>query len=204
VNAIEWLHERYIKRRRVAALGTAVASTIPHGAAVLDVGCGDGALAEEIVRRRPDVTVQGLEVSKRSGARIPVSTFNGSHLPFPNAQFDVVLFADVLHHTEHAEQLLREARRVARQAIVIKDHCADGLLARQTLRFMDRVGNARFGIATPHLYLTWEQWQQLFLRLGISIVSLNRSLHLYPPPLRWLFERSLHFVAQLAHEPVSP
>lgn len=200
MNAVEWLHEGYIKRGRVRALATSIASLIPRDATVLDVGCGDGALAEEIVRQRSDLHISGLEVTRRDNPRIATSLFDGIHLPFADNAFDVVLFADVLHHTRHAETLLREARRVAREAIVIKDHCADGLLARATLRFMDRVGNARFGVALPHLYLRWGEWQRLFARLGISVVSVERRIGLYPRPLSWVFERSLHFVAHLARE----
>lgn len=197
MNPVEWLHERYIKERRVRALAAAVAAAIPNGATVLDVGCGDGRLAEELLRQRPDVTIQGLEVSARRHARIPVRLFDGSHLPLGDREVDVVLFADVLHHTPHAEDLLREARRVARVSIVIKDHCADGFLARPTLRFMDRVGNARFGVSLPHLYLEWAEWRALFDRIGVSVASVERRIGLYPAPLAWVFDRSLHFVARL-------
>ena len=175
----------------------AVAAAIPSGATVLDVGCGDGALAQELLRQRPDVTIQGLEVSARRDARIPVRLFDGIHLPLGDREVDVVLFADVLHHTPHAEDLLREARRVARDSIVIKDHCADGFLARPTLRFMDRVGNARFGVSLPHLYLEWAEWRELFDRTGVSVASVERRIGLYPAPLDRVFDRSLHFVARL-------
>jgi SAM-dependent methyltransferase len=200
VNLVERLHEDYVKQRRVRALAVSIATVIPRNATVLDVGCGDGSLAEEILRQRPDLSIHGLEVSARDNPRIPVSLFDGIQLPLSDDAFDVVLFADVLHHTHHAERLLREARRVARDAIVIKDHCADGFLAWPTLRFMDRVGNARFGVALPHLYLRWAEWEQMFVRLGISVVSVERRIGLYPRPLSWLFERSLHFVARLARE----
>jgi SAM-dependent methyltransferase len=197
VNPVEWLHEGYIKQRRVRALATSIASLIPRNASVLDVGSGDGALAEEIMRQRSDLRIRGLEVSERDNPRIPTGRFDGIHLPFPDDDFDVVLFADVLHHTHHAEGLLREARRVAREAIVVKDHCSDGFLAWPTLRLMDRVGNVRFGVAIPHLYLSWAEWQQMFARLGVSVVSVERRIGLYPRPLSWLFERSLHFLARL-------
>ncbi len=197
MKALERLHERYVKQRRVRALARAIASLLPEKASVLDVGCGDGALAEEILRRRRDVTIVGLEVSARSDTRIPVKVFDGAHLPLREHDVDVVLFVDVLHHTHHAELLLREACRVARNAIVIKDHCADGTLARPTLRFMDRVGNARFGVPLPHLYLGWAEWRRLFDRLDLTIVALERRLYLYPMPLSWFFDRSLHFVARL-------
>ena len=200
MNAVERLHETYIKQRRIRALASAIAALLPNRARVLDVGCGDGALAEAIVRRRGDVSIAGLEVAVRPDARIPVTVFDGMHLPFEDRAFDVVLFVDVLHHTPHAENLLREATRVARETIVIKDHCADGFLARPTLRFMDRVGNARFGVALPHLYLSWREWRNLFARVNVGVMFVSRRVGLYPVPLSWVFDRSLHFVASLASQ----
>jgi hypothetical protein len=41
----------------------------------------------------------------------------------------VVLFVDVLHHSKDPMILLREAVRMVRKAIVIKDHTLAGLLA---------------------------------------------------------------------------
>jgi SAM-dependent methyltransferase len=197
VSLIEQLHERYIKARRVRALAGSIASLLPANASVLDVGCGDGLLAAEILQRRPDLQVRGLDVMAREDACIPVTLYDGERLPFSNGAFDVVLFIDVLHHTAHAEALVDDAQRVARRAVLIKDHCADGFLAWPTLRFMDLVGNARFGIAVPNFYLTWDEWQRRFERLGMGATSVRRRLRLYPPPLSWLFDRSLHFIALL-------
>ncbi len=142
-----------------------------------------------------DVQLRGIDVIERPDARIPVAVFDGVTLPFPDQSFEVVVFVDVLHHTANAEALLRDARRVARYGVIIKDHCADGFLAWPTLRFMDRVGNARFGVALPHLYLRWAEWQRMFVRLGMTVTTMRRRLGLYPPPLSWFFDRSLHFVA---------
>lgn len=194
MNLIERLHESFVKSRRVRTLAAAIARLIPANATVLDVGSGDGLLAETVLRTRPDVRFRGVDVLVRPQARIPVTPFDGTRLPFPAESFDVVLFADVLHHTSHAEALLRDARAVARQAVIIKDHCADGFLAWPTLRFMDHVGNARFGVALPHLYRRWKEWQALFGRLEMTVTSIQRRLALYPPPLTWIFDRSLHFI----------
>lgn len=195
MNLIERLHERYVKSRRVEALAESIAPLVPQNATVLDVGSGDGLLADAVLRRRPDTQFRGIDIMARPDARIPVATFDGTSLPYPKDSFDVVLFADVLHHTTHAEALLRDARDVARKAVIIKDHCADGFLAWPTLRFMDRVGNARFGVALPHLYLKWSNWEAMFARLGMGIAAVQRRLALYPPPLTWVFDRSLHFIA---------
>ena len=63
------------------------------------------------------------------------------------------MFCDVLHHAEEPVEIIREAVRVARHCVVIKDHLVQGLFARRTLRLMDFVGNAPHGIVLPYNYL---------------------------------------------------
>ena len=58
--------------------------------------------------------------------------------------------------------LLKEAARVARHCVAIKDHTVQGVLARPTLRFMDFVGNAPHGVALPYNYFTPTQWEEAF------------------------------------------
>jgi hypothetical protein len=78
------------------------------------------------------------------------------------------VFIDVLHHTNDPVLLLREAARVARNTIVIKDHTLDGFAAGPTLRFMDRIGNRRYNVALPYNYWPKQQWLSAFEALGPS------------------------------------
>jgi hypothetical protein len=110
------------------------------------------------------------------------------------------MFIDVLHHTPDPMILLREALRVARHALVIKDHTLDGLLASPTLRLMDRVGNTRHGVALPHNYWPKHHWLEAFDSLGLRIGAWTTNLRLYPWPASLVFDRSLHFVARLEIE----
>lgn len=197
MSLIERVHERFIKGRRVRAIASRLAPLFPSSASVIDVGCGDGRIAAEILRLRPDLTIEGLEVMVRPDARIPVRAFDGHHLPFADQQYDAVLFVDVLHHTEDLTELLREAHRVGRTAVIVKDHDARGLLAYPTLRWMDQVGNTRFGVALPHNYLSWPEWLRTFSQVGLTVEIVVRRLRIYPLPLRWWFDRSLHFIAVL-------
>jgi SAM-dependent methyltransferase len=169
---------------------------LPLDASVLDVGCGDGSLAKLIGDRRPDVKIRGIDLLVREQTAIPVEAFDGSHIPAAKGAYDVVMFVDVLHHTDDAWVLLQEARRVARHSILIKDHTRNGWLAGPMLRFMDAVGNARFGVALPYNFWTREQWQAAFLKLDVNIVVWRSRLGLYPAWADWLFGRSLHFIAQ--------
>ena len=170
---------------------------IPPDASVLDIGCGDGVLGSVIATRRPDISLVGAEVLIRPHSRIPITTFDGLTLPLPDRAVDVTLLIDVVHHAADPHRLLAEAARVATTAVIIKDHYLRGLFARPTLAFMDRVGNARHGVALPFHYWTPNQWRDAFARMNATVRVESTRLGLYPAPARWIFERSLHFVALL-------
>jgi SAM-dependent methyltransferase len=191
------LHERLVAGRRTRLLAGLLAAELPQGSRVLDVGCGDGRVSRRIAELRPDLEVRGLEVFVRPGAAIPIETFDGESIPRPDASCDAVLFVDVLHHTRDPRVLLREARRVAKRCIVLKDHNRSGFLAATTLRLMDRVGNPPEGVPFPDHYWTRERWREAFRELDLRVASWNEKLGLFPPPLDWVFGRSLHFVARL-------
>jgi SAM-dependent methyltransferase len=191
------LHDQFVHRRRVRVLSDRLAPLIPDGARVLDVGCGDGLTAHLIKQRRPDIAIQGIDVLVRARTCIPVEGFDGKRIPFADASLDVVMFIDVLHHSDDPMILLREAARVSRRAIVIKDHMLDGFLAAGTLRFMDRVGNARYGVALPYNYWSREQWFDAWRAMGLGVAAWTTDLKLYWLPADWIFGRSLHFIARL-------
>jgi SAM-dependent methyltransferase len=195
MNFFERIHGGYIQQRRLASLVGHLTALIPKNAAVLDVGCGDGKLAHLLKRERPDITIRGIDVLVRGGDLIDVQEFNGFKIPHETASYDVVMFIDVLHHTQDPRMLLTEANRVARESIIIKDHLLQGLFAGATLRFMDRIGNARFGVSLPHNYLDWQEWVSISEDLG-TMVEWKVDLKLYPSILDLFFGRSLHFLAE--------
>ena len=191
------LHEALVFNRRTKVLSERLAALLPENARVLDVGCGNGLIDRLIAERRPDVTISGVDFIVRTETHIPVTQFDGRRLPFDDGAFDVVMFVDVLHHTEHPEVLLNEARRVANRAVVLKDHTRDGFLAGPTLRFMDWVGNAPHGIPLPYNYWPERRWREAFTGLGLTPKIWLNKLGLYTVPANWLFDRSLHFIARL-------
>jgi SAM-dependent methyltransferase len=168
---------------------------------VLDVGCGDGLLGRTIRNRRPDVALTGMDVLVRPATHIPVQEFDGLTLPVDDLAVDVILLVDVLHHADDPMRLLKEAARVARQAIVIKDHVQAGWVDRQTLRIMDWTGNAAHGVALPYNYWSAREWTLALQRIGAAIDTWNTDLGLYPWPASLLFDRTLHFVARVGAGP---
>ena len=191
------LHESKISPRRLRRLSQHLAQVLPQGASVLDIGCGDGKLSAMVAEKRSDLTFNGLEVLVRSKVYIPVEQFNGRTLPYPDGSFDVAMLVDVLHHTNDPIVLLREAVRVSRGTVVVKDHTNDGLLSGMRLRFMDYVGNARFGVSLPYNYWQHRKWEQAWRELGLEVNSCKSRLDLYPWPATWVFDANLHFLATL-------
>jgi SAM-dependent methyltransferase len=187
--------------RRISVLAGALADLIPRGASVLDVGCGGGRIAHEIMRRRPDVNIQGIDVLIREQTFIPVERYDGREIPHGPASFDLVLLVDMLHHTREPEAVLRESSRVTRYSLLIKDHLLNGWMAGKVLRFMDMVGNQRFGVSLPYNYWPLGRWQQAFDELGLRIGAWRGRLGLYPFPASLLFERGLHFLVRLDKRP---
>lgn len=195
------IHDGYVHNRRVLRIADLLAGMMPADATVLDVGCGDGLLARRIQDLRPDLTLRGLEVLVRGDTMIPVEPFDGRTIPAGDASVDVVMFVDVLHHTDDPMILLREAARVARDSVVLKDHTRNGFLSGPTLRFMDYIGNAHHGVALPYNYWPRDRWHEAFARLGLTVADWRDDLRLYPRPADWIFGRSLHFGARLRPGP---
>ena len=164
---------------------------------MLDVGCGDGSIDKMVANQKAGVEIEGIDVLLRPQTHIKVNVFDGKSIPHPDQSFDIVMFVDVLHHTDDPLSLMAEAMRVSRHGLLIKDHLKDGLLANTTLSFMDWVGNAPHGVRLPYNYWTKQQWNNAFAELNIAPISWQESLGLYPPPLSWLFDRKLHFIASL-------
>jgi SAM-dependent methyltransferase len=202
VNAVGGLHERYVVGRRVAVLSRHLADLLPPGATALDVGCGDGLLDRAVCERRPDLRIDGVDVRLRPVTHIPVRTYDGGRLPAADGSYDVVLLVDVLHHASDPRRLLGDAARVARQAVLVKDHVREGFLAGPVLRLMDWVGNARHGVALGGEYWTAAQWWTAFEEAGLVPTHLRRRLGLYPWLADLVFGRRLHFIACL--EPPEP
>lgn len=198
MNWLGSLHARFVHEGRVSRLSSLLAELLPPNVSVLDVGCGDGRVASMISARRPDIAIQGIDVQLRDTALIPVSGFDGEKIPFDDRAFDVVMFVDVLHHTQDPMVLLREAVRVTRDSILLKDHNDDGVFSNMILRVMDWVGNSPHGVALPYNYWKKQKWDAAFIEVGVEPKVQIEKLGLYPALIDKVCGRQLHFIASLS------
>lgn len=90
---------------------------------VLEVGCGNGAIAEHLRDARHDVVAvdvtMGSARATRERARCDVLLAGLPDLPFPDGAFDTVVCSHTLEHIPDLWGAVRELRRVARRVIVV-------------------------------------------------------------------------------------
>ena len=94
---------------------------MPEGAQLLEVGCGGGQVAAELLKRRRDLELTGLDLAddqvKRARKRCPDATFvQGSalDLPFDDNSFDGVFSIASIKHWPDQRQGVNECVRVLR------------------------------------------------------------------------------------------
>jgi ubiquinone/menaquinone biosynthesis C-methylase UbiE len=92
---------------------------------ILEIGCGSGAMAAEVLRRYPEVRLTATDydesmvsVARRRlapfGPRAEVRQADATGLPFSDGSFDVALSFIMLHHVVDWEKAIAELLRVLR------------------------------------------------------------------------------------------
>jgi methionine biosynthesis protein MetW len=102
----------------------AIAEMIPPGARVLDVGCGDGALLEYLVRTK-GVDGRGIELSQQNvnacvarGLAVVQGDADTDLAEYPAQVFDFAILSQTIQATEKPAQVLEHLLRIGRQAAI--------------------------------------------------------------------------------------
>jgi SAM-dependent methyltransferase len=90
-----------------------IASFLPVGARVLEVGAGTGGQASELQHRGFAVTAIELAESSYAAHRLfPIVDYDGRSIPLPDRSVDVVFSSNVLEHVPDLARMHAEIKRV--------------------------------------------------------------------------------------------
>jgi ubiquinone/menaquinone biosynthesis C-methylase UbiE len=157
-----------------------VSLVLPHvsrGASVLDVGCGEGYVIDELSRQGLDA--HGVDiVDIRLPRSCPFRLYDGQSLPFGDASFDLVMLSFVLHHVpdERKLRLLREAIRVSRNKVLVVEDTPTSAVDRLANRRHGETYRRKIGSTAGFGFLTREEWRWLFRGMGFEpqLIALSR------------------------------
>jgi methionine biosynthesis protein MetW len=102
----------------------AIAEMIPHGARVLDIGCGDGSLLEYLTAVK-NVDGRGIELSQQNvnacvarGLSVIQGDADADLADYPSQVFDIVILSQTIQATRAPRAVLRQLLRIGTRAIV--------------------------------------------------------------------------------------
>lgn len=172
VSAIRRRWERAQRRRRVGRaydMALEIAHVIPPNSRVLDVGCGNGFIAQHL-SGMVGSRVIGIDMAVTAAAAIDYRQFDGQHFPLADESVDAVLFSYVLHHTQNLDVVMNELRRVLSEgglAVVYEDTPASWW-DRMFCGFHDLKWRQRTGRCT---FRSESEWETVFNSAGLEVIS---------------------------------
>src|SRR5262245_60621750 len=170
-------HSLLVKSRRTSKLSEAIVRLLNEGQLVgVDVGCGGGEISRLIESHRPGTRIIGVDVVSHNHESKRFAICDGSELPFRDGSVNVVMLIDVLHHADDSSSLMREAVRVSRGTVIVKDHQCQSIFDRWCLLGMDWFGNAWRGGIWAGRYLSGADWSQLFHEVNVAVDVLDTEL----------------------------
>lgn len=121
--AIRWLTLRWVNRLE-AVLDQVAARSPDRRERALEVGCGEGVIAQKLAQRWQrvaalDLPDAGLRGQWRDRAGPHYLHADAGRLPFPDGRFDVVVAAEVLEHLPDPALGLAEMARVSSGSLVL-------------------------------------------------------------------------------------
>lgn len=145
---------------------------------VLDIGCGNAVVTEEL-RRHFGCIITGVDILDYRKRDIPFTLLTNRYLlPFEDSEFNVSMLNDSLHHCKDWQPLFREAIRVSRRVLIFE--MEPTLTAKAFDRLINIVHNP--GMEAAVSLRTLEEWKRYFRKdnLDFEYRKAKKPIWLYP------------------------
>jgi len=186
----------FIQQRNLQKKLQLIEPLLQKNKSVLDFGCGDLALAIELKRRNPSLSVTGVDVIdvKKKPRDIKFICYDGEKLPFKDKSFDNVLCFYVLHHCLDIKTSLMECKRVAKERIILVESLPRHPIEIPFMGLVDWLYNVwkLEPIPLTFQFLCLKEWKKLFLTLKVYVKS-QKVVKIMAQPSFMPFGRSYLF-----------
>jgi SAM-dependent methyltransferase len=170
-------HSQTVKKETLHTVSLA-APHLDRGMSVLDVGCGEGYVGQELLARGVSEAWGVDIVDLRRDKTTPFALYDGQTLPFPDDRFDLVMLNFVLHHVpdERKIRLVREALRVTRGKLFILEDTPTTAFDRFVSNRHGDAYRRKIDSDAPFGFLTPKEWDWLFRGMGLDaeVIPLSR------------------------------
>lgn len=139
---------------------THVAPYIPPQKSVLEIGAGNGLVAD-MLQRQSGASFTLVDVVDYNRTNLKMHLYDGRSLPFPDNAFDLTLLVFVLHHNPDPRPVLREALRVARQGILLVENDVEGFVRKPLTQVVDSTEFVRRGVPRCYFSKSQAEWLEL-------------------------------------------
>ena len=168
------------RNRRTKEVIGLIKKYLPPKGKIIDIGAGSCDVVSSLINDGYKVTALDIQDLSFYDDIKPV-IYDGKKIPFSNNTFDVALIVYVLHHVGDVKKMLFEARRVARQVIVVEELVPDSLLGKFLLYSWDCLINLEF-FRHPHSNKTDKQWREIFKSVKLKVRKSKSSY------CEWIFK----------------
>lgn len=140
---------------------------------LLDFGCGDLLLSEELYKLNNSLKITGVDVVD-FGLRpkgVEFYKYDGKKLPFKDKSFDTVLAFHTLHHCSDPIQSFYECQRVAKKRLIIIEPVYRVAWEIPLMRLMDFIYNVwkSKSIDMNYKFHSKDSWLNIFRKNNLKV-----------------------------------
>jgi ubiquinone/menaquinone biosynthesis C-methylase UbiE len=191
------LHAKYSLSRRVQVISKEISKLVPDGSTVLDIGGGGGEIAKQLSILLPNLKIKCIDIDVRENSEIEVVKYDGLNIPFENETFDFSIIVDVLHHSKQPFSILKEALRVTKVGLIVKDHNCNSFIQKKIMTVTDTLGNWHHDVPLVFNFLSRKCWLKLWQDLKLEEKSYETKLNIYTPFRGCIFASDMDFISLL-------